>query len=198
MLQDAIGDQRAVVVLYRGAWCPCCAITVRTYQFELLPELTRRRVALVAISSQRPDGSLTMRQKHELTFTVLSTRATRWHARPASCPPPPARRAPLGYGSAWTSRRSAQTARPGSRRRRQSLPTRTTLRDGSASTRITQRVPSPGRSLPHSAEPASEALFDGELALVTGAGRGIGRAIGLELAAAGARVALLARSAEGT
>jgi NAD(P)-dependent dehydrogenase (short-subunit alcohol dehydrogenase family) len=38
-------------------------------------------------------------------------------------------------------------------------------------------------------------LFDGELALVTGAGRGIGRAIALELVAAGAQVALLARSA---
>jgi len=38
MLQDAIGDQRAVVVLYRGAWCPCCAITLRTYPFELLPD----------------------------------------------------------------------------------------------------------------------------------------------------------------
>ena len=38
--------------------------------------------------------------------------------------------------------------------------------------------------------------FDGELAVVSGAGRGIGRAIALELAAAGARVALLARSAE--
>ena len=72
MLQDAIGDQRAVVVLYRGAWCPCCTITVRTCQSELPPELTRRRVALVAISPQRPDGSLTIRQKHELTFIVLS------------------------------------------------------------------------------------------------------------------------------
>lgn len=72
MLHDAIGDQPTVVVLYRRAWCPYCTITVRTCQSELPPELTRRGVALVAISSPRPDGSLTMRQKHELTFTVLS------------------------------------------------------------------------------------------------------------------------------
>ncbi len=67
-LHDAIGDRSAVVVLYRGAWCPYCNITLRTYQ----PELIRRGVALVAISPQTPDGSLTMRQKNELTFTVLS------------------------------------------------------------------------------------------------------------------------------
>lgn len=72
MLHDATGDQRTVAVLYRGAWCPYCNITVRTYQSELLPELTHRGVALVAISPQRPDSSLTIRQKHELTFTVLS------------------------------------------------------------------------------------------------------------------------------
>jgi peroxiredoxin len=68
MLHDAIGDQPTVVVLYRRAWCPYCTITARTYQSEL----ARRGVALVAISSPMPDGSLTMRQKHELTFTVLS------------------------------------------------------------------------------------------------------------------------------
>jgi peroxiredoxin len=49
-----------VVVLYRGAWCPYCKITLRTYQSELVPELIRRGATLVAISPRRPDGSLTM------------------------------------------------------------------------------------------------------------------------------------------
>ena len=36
----------AVVVFYRGAWCPYCNIALRTYQAELVPALgrTRRRV----------------------------------------------------------------------------------------------------------------------------------------------------------
>lgn len=62
----------AVIVFYRGAWCPYCNLTLRTYQEQLAPELDGRGIALVAISPQTPDGSLTMQEKHELTFPVLS------------------------------------------------------------------------------------------------------------------------------
>jgi peroxiredoxin len=60
------------VVFYRGAWCPYCNIALNAYQAELVPELDRRRVRLVAISPQGPDGSLSMQEKNELSFTVLS------------------------------------------------------------------------------------------------------------------------------
>ena len=62
----------AVVVFYRGAWCPFCNFALRTYQQEILPELTARGIALVAVSPQKPDGSLSMRDTHELTFEVVS------------------------------------------------------------------------------------------------------------------------------
>jgi peroxiredoxin len=62
----------AVVVFYRGAWCPYCNITLKTYQTQLVPALRELGIALVAISPQKPDGSLTMAQKNELTFAVLS------------------------------------------------------------------------------------------------------------------------------
>ena len=38
-LGEALGDGFTVVVLYRGAWCPFCNLTLRTYQSELLPGL---------------------------------------------------------------------------------------------------------------------------------------------------------------
>jgi peroxiredoxin len=71
-LGDSVANRRAVVVLYRGAWCPHCNLALRSYQQELLPTLVQRDVALVAISPQLPNGSLSMREKNELTFTVLS------------------------------------------------------------------------------------------------------------------------------
>jgi peroxiredoxin len=65
-------DRPAAIVLYRGAWCPFCNLTLRGYQQDLVPELAKRQMVLVAISPQRPDGSLTIRERNGLTFTVLS------------------------------------------------------------------------------------------------------------------------------
>lgn len=62
----------AVVVFYRGAWCPYCNLVLRTYQRELVPALAERGVPLIAVSPQRPDGSLTVQQTHDLTFDVVS------------------------------------------------------------------------------------------------------------------------------
>ncbi|MGH7732857.1 MAG: peroxiredoxin-like family protein, partial [Gemmatimonadales bacterium] len=70
-LYATLGERATVVVFYRGAWCPHCNRALRRYEAELLPELRVRGIGLVAISPQKPDGSLTMREKNELTFTVL-------------------------------------------------------------------------------------------------------------------------------
>ncbi len=71
-LGEAAGGRPAVVVFYRGAWCPYCNITLSNYQTSLLPGLSERAVRLIAVSPQGPDGSLTMQQKHDLAFAVLS------------------------------------------------------------------------------------------------------------------------------
>jgi peroxiredoxin len=71
-LYAAAGSGTSVLVFYRGAWCPYCNIALSAYQTQLLPQLTERGIPLVAISPQKPDGSLTMQQKHSLAFTVLS------------------------------------------------------------------------------------------------------------------------------
>lgn len=66
------GGRPAVVVLYRGAWCPYCNIALRTYQAQLVPALDARGVALIAVSPQKPDGSMSAVEVNELTFTVAS------------------------------------------------------------------------------------------------------------------------------
>jgi peroxiredoxin len=67
-----LGGRPGVLVFYRGAWCPFCNIALNAYQAELLPALTDRGVGLVAVSPQKPDGSLSMQEKNSLTFAVVS------------------------------------------------------------------------------------------------------------------------------
>jgi peroxiredoxin len=71
-LSAAQGGLAGVLVFYRGAWCPYCNVALRAYQADLLPALDKRNVGLIAVSPQKPDGSLSARESNELTYTVLS------------------------------------------------------------------------------------------------------------------------------
>jgi peroxiredoxin len=71
-LAETLAGRPAVIVFYRGGWCPYCNIALRTYQAQLVPALAERGIPLVAISPQTPDGSLSTKETKELTFTVLS------------------------------------------------------------------------------------------------------------------------------
>ncbi len=102
-LTAATGAKSAVLVFYRGAWCPYCNIALATYQEQLLPALTERGFPLIAISPQHPDGSLSMRDKHDLSFAVLSDPGNTLRERPRH-PHPPVRRRASGA--------AAQRARP--------------------------------------------------------------------------------------
>ncbi|QOD44804.1 peroxiredoxin-like family protein [Clavibacter zhangzhiyongii] len=70
-LHASLGTGPAVVVLYRGAWCPYCNLTLRQYQAELLPALREREATLVAVSPQTPEGSA-QAAGGGLDFAVLS------------------------------------------------------------------------------------------------------------------------------
>ena len=71
-LYAEIAGRHAIIVLYRGAWCPYCNLTLRTYQQELLPRLFENSAVLIVVSPQKPDGSLSMQEKNALEFPVLS------------------------------------------------------------------------------------------------------------------------------
>jgi peroxiredoxin len=71
-LSAALGGKAAVLVFYRGAWCPYCNIALQTYQRELLPKLRDEDVELIAISPQTPEASEQAVKNGGLRFTVLS------------------------------------------------------------------------------------------------------------------------------
>jgi peroxiredoxin len=76
-LDEVVESGPAVIVFYRGGWCPYCNLALRTYQKDLIPELDRFDARLVAISPQSPDESLSTKDKAALSFTVLSDPGSR-------------------------------------------------------------------------------------------------------------------------
>jgi peroxiredoxin len=76
-LDQLVAAGPAVIVFYRGGWCPYCNLALRTYQKELLPNLAAFGAPRVAISPQTPDQSLSTVEKAELEFTVLSDPGSR-------------------------------------------------------------------------------------------------------------------------
>jgi peroxiredoxin len=70
-LESLLARGPVVASFYRGAWCPYCNLELQAWQRHL-PELGARGAALVAISPQKPDASLTLVEKHALAFDVLS------------------------------------------------------------------------------------------------------------------------------
>jgi peroxiredoxin len=80
-LEQIVETGPAVVVFYRGGWCPYCNLALRTYQLDLFPHLERFGARLVAISPQSPDQSLSTAEKAELSFTVLSDPGSRLAGR---------------------------------------------------------------------------------------------------------------------
>jgi peroxiredoxin len=76
-LEQIVENGPAVIVFYRGGWCPYCNLALRTYQQELLPQLGAFGARLVAISPQAPDESLATVEKAALEFTVLSDPGSR-------------------------------------------------------------------------------------------------------------------------
>ena len=71
-LAELTADGPAVIVFYRGGWCPYCNLTLRTYERDLLPNLDAYSARLIAISPETPDASLSTQEKAELSYTVLS------------------------------------------------------------------------------------------------------------------------------
>jgi peroxiredoxin len=71
-LSELVADGPAVLVFYRGGWCPYCNLALHQYQSELVPQLPGCAATLAAISPQKPDESLTTAEKHNLQFPVLS------------------------------------------------------------------------------------------------------------------------------
>ncbi|WP_291131669.1 peroxiredoxin-like family protein [Flavobacterium sp. UBA7682] len=70
-LEELLKNGPVVITFYRGNWCPYCNLILNAYQ-RILPQIKELGANLIAISPQNPDSSLSMKEKQELQFEVLS------------------------------------------------------------------------------------------------------------------------------
>ncbi|EKT4520656.1 AhpC/TSA family protein [Flavobacterium psychrophilum] len=68
---DILKNGKMIIAFYRGSWCPYCNLELKALQ-EKTAEFKKKNATLIAISPQSPDNSLTVIEKHHLTFEVLT------------------------------------------------------------------------------------------------------------------------------
>lgn len=71
-LKKQLEKAPAVVVFYRGGWCPYCNIQLQKIEQALIPELNQMGVSLVAISSDKVDGVTKNAFSKKLSFSIIS------------------------------------------------------------------------------------------------------------------------------
>ena len=69
--KEILKKGKMIIAFYRGSWCPYCNLELKALQ-EKISEFKEKNATLVAISPQSPDNSLTVIEKHHLTFEVLT------------------------------------------------------------------------------------------------------------------------------
>jgi peroxiredoxin len=92
-LYQLLDERPAVVVFYRGGWCPWCNLALRAYQQSLVPFLEENDVTLIALSPQKPRESVDMAERRQLTFVLASDPGNALAQRLAIVNPPPSEEA---------------------------------------------------------------------------------------------------------
>ncbi|MFZ4573663.1 MAG: YHS domain-containing (seleno)protein [Phycisphaerales bacterium] len=70
-LADMLKTGPVVLTWYRGGWCPYCNLQLKAME-EVLPEITHAGGTLIAMSPEKPDGTMSTAEKDALTFSVVS------------------------------------------------------------------------------------------------------------------------------
>lgn len=69
-LSTLLDGAAAVIVFYRGSWCPFCDIALRTYQRELRPVVDALGTKLLAVSPQAPHRAAASARTAGLTLDL--------------------------------------------------------------------------------------------------------------------------------